>query len=81
MAPNISSFGMSLQGTFTRTLPAGSQRPFGATKWCVFNRTEITASRVADAVDERCARMQTTSIDLLQVCRIISVTCDLHLPP
>lgn len=39
----------------------------GATKWCVFDQTDPTPSVVRTAVQERMERMQTRSVDLLQV--------------
>ncbi|KAI0753818.1 Aldo/keto reductase [Fomes fomentarius] len=55
-----------LFGNFLRSLPADSQRPFGATKWCVFEPTVVTYQSVLAAVNERLARMQSQRIDLLQ---------------
>ncbi|KAH9926619.1 Aldo/keto reductase [Epithele typhae] len=63
-----------LFGRFVDSLPENSTpRPFGATKWSVFRPTEaaagrfqVTADRVAAVVGERCTRMRTDPIDLLQ---------------
>ncbi|KAH9852871.1 Aldo/keto reductase [Lenzites betulinus] len=41
-------------------------RPFGATKWAVRNPIEVTADAVNASIDERCMRMQTRTIDLIQ---------------
>lgn len=41
----------------------------GATKWCVFRPTEVTRPIVEEAVRERMVRMQSDSVDLLQVRR------------
>ncbi|KAI6143383.1 NADP-dependent oxidoreductase domain-containing protein [Pisolithus tinctorius] len=38
----------------------------GATKWCVFRKTEPSRSVVEAALRERMSRMRTTSVDLLQ---------------
>ncbi|KAI0632594.1 Aldo/keto reductase [Trametes polyzona] len=57
-----------LFGQFIKNLPEG-ERPFGATKWTVNNidnPIQVSAETVKDAVDERCLRMQSQSIDLLQ---------------
>ncbi|KAI0742242.1 Aldo/keto reductase [Daedaleopsis nitida] len=55
-----------LFGHFLRSLSTDSPRPFGATKWCVFEPTEITYERVLAAVNDRLERMHTQRIDLLQ---------------
>ncbi|KAI0691597.1 Aldo/keto reductase [Earliella scabrosa] len=55
----------ALFGHFSKSLP-DSRRPFGATKWCVFQPTEINYERVKEAVNDRLERMQTERIDLLQ---------------
>ncbi|KAI0776535.1 Aldo/keto reductase [Trametes elegans] len=54
-----------LFGQFIKNLPAG-QRPFGATKWAVFQPMRVTYQAVEAAVDERRLRMQTQRLDLLQ---------------
>ncbi|OJT14552.1 Flagellar radial spoke protein 5 [Trametes pubescens] len=55
----------SLFGQFIKNLPEG-ERPFGATKWAVFNPMEVSHDTVKTAIDERCMQMQTQCIDLLQ---------------
>ncbi|KAF2206283.1 hypothetical protein CERZMDRAFT_53475 [Cercospora zeae-maydis SCOH1-5] len=39
---------------------------FGATKYCIFTSTQITAEVVASNIAERCHRMQASHVDLLQ---------------
>ncbi|KAI0820528.1 Aldo/keto reductase [Trametes gibbosa] len=52
-------------GQFIKDMPEEA-RPFGATKWAVFNPIEVTLDIVKTSIDERCMRMQTRTIDLLQ---------------
>ncbi|KAI0665515.1 Aldo/keto reductase [Trametes maxima] len=54
-----------LFGQFIKNLPEG-ERPFGATKWAVFQPMAVTFEAVEAAVDKSRVRMQTQRIDLLQ---------------
>ncbi|KAI0351111.1 Aldo/keto reductase [Trametes cingulata] len=54
-----------LFGQFIKHLPEGG-RPFGATKWSVFEPMRVTFEAVQAAVEKSCMRMQTDRIDLLQ---------------
>ncbi|EME81277.1 uncharacterized protein MYCFIDRAFT_204250 [Pseudocercospora fijiensis CIRAD86] len=39
---------------------------FGATKWCIFTPTQVTSELVQANVSERCGRMSSDHVDLLQ---------------
>lgn len=67
------------KGQFQQGLPV-SVRVLGATKWCVFRPTEPSRAVVRAAVQERLSRMQTRSVDLLQV-MIYNVHCIQLLTP
>ncbi|KAI0365845.1 Aldo/keto reductase [Pilatotrama ljubarskyi] len=54
-----------LFGQFIKDLPERG-RPFGATKWSVFEPMRVTFEAVQAAVDQSRTRMQTERIDLLQ---------------
>ncbi|OSC98322.1 Aldo/keto reductase [Trametes coccinea BRFM310] len=51
---------------FTVFASSRAARPFGAAKWAVVHPMQVTFSAVQAAIDERCARMQTNRLDLLQ---------------
>ncbi|KAI0071640.1 Aldo/keto reductase [Panus rudis PR-1116 ss-1] len=54
-----------LFGQFRQALPP-TKKAFGATKWCVFRKTDPTRQVVEAAVQERLERMQCERVDLLQ---------------